>query len=266
MQSRVMSNDIFFGMGARAPAASARAESTNSHDQIISQIALQNKLGVSPDFLSVAGLPKRGADWFLQEEDPMVLQFGTDNVYELIGGHKGTAGYRRQIAGSLSNFTGFPVLAEDLTVSAGEPDVLDRLSCLFCTEESEALQSRPVVFAERKSFFVARAMFSTADVVAIDMDEDGMVIEHLQEMLAEHSAPALLYAVPTFHTATPDGTLSFDRRQLLGELAVKHGFPVATWNFSGRPQRFAHYSERDAQAVDTCPIPMPAAQVAFETT
>src|SRR5215469_7003644 len=57
-----------------------------------------------------------------------------------------------------------------------------------------------------------------AEIVPLEMDEDGLVPEAVETALDDGDAPAFLYAIPTFQN--PSGrTLSLERRQRLAELA-----------------------------------------------
>ena len=63
-----------------------------------------------------------------------------------------------------------------------------------------------------------------AEIVGVPVDGDGMVVEALEEALAD-GVPALVYTIPNFQN--PSGaTLSEVRRRALCELAVRHGFTV----------------------------------------
>ena len=57
-----------------------------------------------------------------------------------------------------------------------------------------------------------------AEIVPLEMDDEGLVPEAVEEALAAGDAPAFLYTIPTFQN--PSGrTLSVDRRRRLAELA-----------------------------------------------
>ncbi|HET8751903.1 MAG TPA: PLP-dependent aminotransferase family protein [Gaiellaceae bacterium] len=57
-----------------------------------------------------------------------------------------------------------------------------------------------------------------AEIVPVEMDEEGLVPEAVEEALDEGDAPAFLYTIPTFQN--PSGrTLSLERRHRLAEIA-----------------------------------------------
>lgn len=63
-----------------------------------------------------------------------------------------------------------------------------------------------------------------AEIVGVPVDGDGMVVDALEEALAD-GVPALVYTIPNFQN--PSGsTLSDARRRALCALAVDHGFTI----------------------------------------
>ena len=81
------------------------------------------------------------------------------------------------------------------------------------------------VFIEKPTYFLALKIFSDYHLkaVSIPVDEDGMIIEALEEALAQHR-PSLLYTIPTFQN--PSGyTLSAERRERMVALSRQHQFP-----------------------------------------
>src|SRR5262245_25342553 len=60
-----------------------------------------------------------------------------------------------------------------------------------------------------------------ADVVALPQDDDGLLVDALEEALASGGKPAFLYTITTFQN--PSGrTLSEERRRRVAELAAQH--------------------------------------------
>ncbi|MDD6050003.1 MAG: PLP-dependent aminotransferase family protein [Clostridiales bacterium] len=64
-----------------------------------------------------------------------------------------------------------------------------------------------------------------ANVVPVESDENGILIDKLEEAIIRHH-PKILYTIPTFQNPTGK-TLSADRRQPIAELAAKYGVVVA---------------------------------------
>jgi 2-aminoadipate transaminase len=64
-----------------------------------------------------------------------------------------------------------------------------------------------------------------AEIVALPMDEDGLVPDALEAALEGGSRPAFLYTIPTFQN--PSGrTLSLERRRHIVDVVRAHGLPV----------------------------------------
>ena len=64
-----------------------------------------------------------------------------------------------------------------------------------------------------------------ANLVPVESDDDGIIIEKLEEAIIKHK-PKILYTIPTFQNPTGK-TLAADRRQPIAELAAKYGVVVA---------------------------------------
>lgn len=106
---------------------------------------------------------------------------------------------------------------DDVLVTTGGQQVID-LVCKTLVDPGD------IVIAEAPTYPGAVPSFSAyqADVVQIDMDEDGMKIDLLEETLdrleAEGRRPKFIYTIPNFHN--PGGvTMSLPRRQRLVSIA-----------------------------------------------
>lgn len=64
-----------------------------------------------------------------------------------------------------------------------------------------------------------------AKLVPVPSDENGIILEKLEEAILEHH-PKMLYTIPTFQNPT-GRTLAADRRQPIAEMAAKYGMVVA---------------------------------------
>ena len=82
------------------------------------------------------------------------------------------------------------------------------------------------ILCEAPSFLGALQTFASyqANVVGVQMDEDGMILEDLEEKIKLHT-PKFLYTIPTFQN--PMGvSLSNARRQRVAELTARYGVMV----------------------------------------
>ena len=114
---------------------------------------------------------------------------------------------------------GMAVEADDLLVTTGGQQVID----LVC---KTLLDPDDVVIAEAPTYPGAVPVFTSyqADVVQIELDEDGMRVDLMEEALdrldAEGRVPKFIYTVPSFQN--PGGvTLSLERRRRLVDVAKR---------------------------------------------
>jgi 2-aminoadipate transaminase len=134
---------------------------------------------------------------------------------------------------------GMRVDADDLLVTTGGQQVID----LMC---KSVIDPGDVVIAEAPTYPGAVPTFNAyqADVVQIEMDDDGMRIDVLEAALARLDAegrrPKFIYTIPSFQN--PAGvTLSLERRRRLvqiareRELLVLEDNPYGMLRFEGEP-------------------------------
>jgi DNA-binding transcriptional MocR family regulator len=142
--------------------------------------------------------------------DPQTLQYGAE---------EGSGYFLEALAGYLTTTYKTDVAPHSLFTTTGASSALD----LLC-----ALRTRPgdVVFIEEPTYFLALRIFEDhgLQVIPIPMDESGLRVDMLDEILAKHQ-PKFIYSVPTFHN--PSGrTLPQARRNKLVQLAQKHNFLI----------------------------------------
>jgi len=153
---------------------------------------------------------RRAAAVRMAEGDATFLNYG----YE-----QGDGRFRVALARYLNEQTGVEVDAGQIMATAGASQALDMI-CTYFTEPGDT------VFVERPSYFLALRIFADhkLNVVEIATDENGLVLEALEEALAQHK-PTFLYTIPTFQN--PSGvTLPAERRQRLVELSAEHDFLI----------------------------------------
>lgn len=155
-------------------------------------------------------LIRQAAGERLARDDPYFLQYGLE---------QGDPHLRGALAVFLSRGYGFPVGAESLFITAGVSSALD----LICS-----LYTRPgdLIFVEEPTYHLALRIFTDhhLQIVPLRTDPDGLVIEELQEKLAEVS-PVFLYLIPTFQNPT-GRTLSQERRARLAALSREYDFLI----------------------------------------
>ncbi|HEY5529577.1 MAG TPA: PLP-dependent aminotransferase family protein [Thermoleophilia bacterium] len=150
---------------------------------------------------------------------------------------------------------GFDFVKDDIAVLLAEEDTaIDPARVLITTGAQQGIDlvtktfvdPGDIVLAEGPTYAGALATFSTyqADVRHLPMDGDGLVVEELENVLAELEIegrrPKFLYVVPNF--SNPGGTtLSLERRKRLVELAAEKELlviednPYGLLRFAGEP-------------------------------
>ena len=143
---------------------------------------------------------------------------------------------------------GSAVETDDLMVTTGGQQVIDLVCRAF-------IDPGDVIVAEAPTYPGAVPCFTSfqADVVQIEMDDDGMRIDVLEATLAklreEGRRPKFIYTIPNFHN--PGGvTMSLERRKALvrianeQELVDPRGQPVRAAALRGRPAADALHARR----------------------
>ena len=168
--------------------------------------------GVGQPSLSLLPLAalRQAAEHRLSQGDSSLLQYGAE---------QGDGYFRFRLAQFLAQRYDLPVEADHLLVTSGASQALD----LICTRFT---QPGDTIFVEEPTYFLALLIFRDyrLNIVGIPMDENGLVIEALEEKLTQHR-PVFLYTIPAFHNPSAV-TLSAERRERLVSLSQEHGFLV----------------------------------------
>ena len=164
-----------------------------------------------------------------QESSAKALQYGP------------TEGFRetKDVICKVMGAEGMNPDADDVIVTTGGQQAID----LIC---KALIDPGDVIIAEGPTYPGAVPVFCSyeADTRQVGMDEDGMRIDELEELLASLDAegrrPKFIYSVPTFQN--PGGvTMSLERRQRLVEIArereilVVEDNPYGLLRYSGEP-------------------------------
>ena len=150
------------------------------------------------------------AEHCLNQGNPALLQYGFE---------QGCDYFRKILALFLSGKYGMSVNSDHLFISNGVSQALD----IICT-----LYTRPgdLIFVEEPTYFLALRIFADhhLKVVSLPMDNEGLVVEALEERLAQQR-PVFLYTIPTHQNPT-GVTMSENRRCRLVELSKKFDFII----------------------------------------
>jgi len=152
----------------------------------------------------------RAADEQFSKGDPSFLQYGAE---------QGDGYFRLALAKFLSRGYGLPMNPEGIFITAGISSALDLLCTLFT-------QAGDTIFVEETTYFVAPKIFADhhLKIVPIAMDENGLMIESLEENLKRFK-PKFLYTIPIHHNPT-GSTLMDARRARLIELSQQFDFLI----------------------------------------
>ena len=132
-----------------------------------------------------------------------------------------TEGYPplRQAVSELCQARGVACQANHVYITSGSQQSLDIVARTLLDPGDAIVVERPTYLAALQVFQLAQA-----NILSVDTDDNGMLVEQLAELLATTIVKAV-YLVPTF--GNPGGkTLSDDRRRRLVELAKQHDFVI----------------------------------------
>jgi 2-aminoadipate transaminase len=175
-----------------------------------------------PDLISFAGgfpdpltFPRGRAAALLGE----FAAAGESNAFQYAP-TRGLAGPLEAIAGRLEALQGRRPADDELVITSGAIEALELVGKSF-------LDRGDVVVVEGPTYLGAIQAFRSfeAEVVAIPMDEHGLQVDELERRLAEGLRPKLVYTIPD-HQNPAGVSLSRERRELLVELARRHGFLI----------------------------------------
>jgi DNA-binding transcriptional MocR family regulator len=147
----------------------------------------------------------------LTRENPYILAYGAE---------QGNWYFHNALAGFLSDHYKLSVDPDRLFTTTGISQGLDFICSLFT-------QPGDTIFVENPTYSLALGIFADhrLNVVGLPMDEDGLIIEALEEELA-HQTPVFFYTIPTFQNPT-GCTLSATRRKKLVQLSQEYNFLIA---------------------------------------
>lgn len=166
--------------------------------------------GDPPPSLLPLDLIRESAQQRLSHDENSFLQYGAE---------QGDGYFRFALANFLTKGYGFNVQPENLFITNGISKALDLICTLFT-------QAGDTIFVEEPTYFLALKIFSDhrLQVIPVETDENGLIIESLQEKLATYK-PRLLYTIPT-HQNPSGRTLTQERRTRLVELSRQFEFLI----------------------------------------
>ena len=133
---------------------------------------------------------------------------------------RGLAGPLDAVAARLEATQGRRPAEDELLIASGAIEGLELVSKTF-------LDAGDAVVVEAPTYLGAIMAFRGYDaaLVAVPMDEHGLQVDELERRLADGLRPKLLYTIPD-HQNPAGVSMSTERRELLVELARRHGFLI----------------------------------------
>jgi 2-aminoadipate transaminase len=133
---------------------------------------------------------------------------------------RGLAGPLDAVTARLEATQGRRPADDELLVASGAIEGLELVSKTF-------LDAGDVVVVEAPTYLGAIMAFRgyDAQLVAVPMDEHGLHVDELERRLTDGVRPKLLYTIPD-HQNPAGVSMSSERRELLVELARRHGFLI----------------------------------------
>ena len=175
-----------------------------------------------PDLISFAGgfpdpltFPRERASALLEE----FAATGESTAFQYAP-TRGLAGPLDAIAGRLDSLQGRRPAIDELVITSGAIEALELVGKSF-------LDPGDLVVVEGPTYLGAIMAFRSfeAEVVAVPLDEHGLEVDELERRLADGLRPKVVYTIPD-HQNPAGVSLARERRQLLVELASRHGFLI----------------------------------------
>ena len=177
------------------------------------------KLTENPEIISFGGgLP--APDVFPVEEFTQAcIRVMRDHGAEALqyGSTDGYVPLREMIARHTSQY-GIKITIDNILITSGSQQALDLIGKIFINRGDRILVESPTYVGALQAWNAYGAEY-----VTVPSDEDGMIIEKLEEAL--RTGPKFIYVLPNFQNPT-GVTMSLERRYKLVEIADRYGVPI----------------------------------------
>ena len=145
-------------------------------------------------------------------------------MYNFSGGPQGILPLREFVVDKLARDRGIETTVEEVLITSGSGQGIELINEIL-------LEEGDTVIVEEFSFAGALGNLRRrkVNVVGVELDRDGMSMEHLERVLEElrsrGTRPKYIYTIPTLQN--PTGTaLTMERRLRLLELSQEYGVPI----------------------------------------
>jgi len=170
-----------------------------------------------PDLVPMDGFIESAANVF--KGDPKNIA-----MYNFEGGPQGILSLRNFLVGKLSAERGIHVTAEEVLITSGSGQAIELINEILL-DEGDTVIVESFTFSGALSYLKRRGV----NFVGVDLDENGMRMDHLEDILADLKTkgirPKYIYTIPTLQN--PTGTvMTMDRRHRLLSLSEEYEVPV----------------------------------------
>ena len=180
----------------------------------------------NPDILSFAGgMPapelfpidkiKAATEAVLDEQGQVALQYSSTDGFQ----H-----FRQQIADRMAAKNNIKTTADNILVTSGSQQGLDYSARVFCDPGDTIIIESPSYVGALNAFKACEPNF-----VAIPTDDNGMIMEELEKVLATDKKVKMIYVIPDFQNPT-GRTWPLERRKKFMEIVNKYEVPVVEDN------------------------------------
>jgi 2-aminoadipate transaminase len=196
-------------------AARTRAEVGEGIAQVLSYLGRPDLISFAGGFPDPITFPRERIATLLEE----FAASGESTAFQYAP-TRGLAGPLDALAHRLEILQGRRPGDDELLITSGAIEALELLG-------KSLLDPGDLVVVEGPTYLGALIAFRSfeAELVAIPMDDDGLEVDELERRLAAGLRPKLVYAIPD-HQNPAGVSLSDERRELLVELARRHGFLI----------------------------------------
>lgn len=188
----------------------------------------------APEVFPVDKIAQITADIFAEEPIP-ALQYSLSEGYPKLRDYLKTDMEQKGI---------FRPGEDDLIITAGAQQVMELSTKVICNEGETIICENPSFIGSLNTFRSYRA-----NLVGVDMDDEGMIPEQLEAALKANPRAAFIYIIPNFNNPT-GRTTSLQRRKDILALAYKYSMLILEDNPYG-DLRFAGVDIPTIKSLDT---------------
>ena len=183
---------------------------------------IRNKLFDNPEIITFAAGKPEGSLFPTKEILPL-LQDVMEKKGELALQYSDTEGLlsiREIIAYKRMKAAGVVTTPDSITLTSGSQEGIELSAKIFVNEGDTIILESPSYVGAFNAFQSYNPKY-----VGIPMDNDGIIIEKLEEALISTPSAKMIYTIPDFQNPTGI-TMSNDRRRKLAELGAKYKIPI----------------------------------------